>query len=154
MAYGKMFLLRPIQLFNLGKGFAVVAAEVKGLADQTAKATDQIATQITGMQGISEKSVAAIGAIAQQIEQMSALAGSVAAAVEEQQAATGEIARNVSEAARGTQEATGNISQVREASGHTASASEQLLTSANELSQNAGMLETEVSDFLQRVRAG
>ena len=63
-----MFLLRPIQLFNLGKGFAVVAAEVKGLADQTAKATDQIATQITGMQGISEKSVAAIGAIAQQIE--------------------------------------------------------------------------------------
>ena len=137
-----------------GKGFAVVAAEVKGLADQTAKATDQIATQITGMQGISEKSVAAIGAIAQQIEQMSALAGSVAAAVEEQQAATGEIARNVSEAARGTQEATGNISQVREASGHTASASEQLLTSANELSQNAGTLETEVSQFLQRVRAG
>ncbi|KPQ11522.1 MAG: methyl-accepting chemotaxis protein [Saliniramus fredricksonii] len=137
-----------------GKGFAVVAAEVKGLADQTAKATDQIATQITGMQGISEKSVAAIGAIAQQIEQMSALAGSVAAAVEEQQAATGEIARNVSEAARGTQEATGNISQVREASGHTASASEQLLTSANELSENAGSLETEVSQFLQRVRAG
>ena len=137
-----------------GKGFAVVAAEVKGLADQTAKATDQIATQITGMQGISEKSVAAIGAIAQQIEQMSALAGSVAAAVEEQQAATGEIARNVSEAARGTQEATGNITQVREASSQTATASEQLFTSANALSENAGSLETEVSQFLQRVRAG
>ncbi len=137
-----------------GKGFAVVAAEVKGLADQTAKATDQIATQITGMQGISEKSVAAIAAIAHQIEEMSSLTGSVAAAVEEQQAATGEIARNVAEAARGTQESTDNIAQVREASGQTASASEQLLTSANELSENAGSLETEVSHFLQRVRAG
>ncbi|MGY6646561.1 MAG: methyl-accepting chemotaxis protein [Salinarimonas sp.] len=137
-----------------GKGFAVVAAEVKGLADQTAKATEEIASQITGMQGISQKSVAAIGAIAQQIEEMSALAGSVAAAVEEQQAASGEIARNVAEAARGTQESTDNISQVREASGHTASASEQLLTSANELSENAGSLENEVSQFLQRVRAG
>ncbi|HMB11737.1 methyl-accepting chemotaxis protein [Saliniramus sp.] len=137
-----------------GKGFAVVAAEVKGLADQTAKATDQIATQITGMQGISEKSVAAIAAIAHQIEEMSSLTGSVAAAVEEQQAATGEIARNVSEAARGTQEATGNITQVREASSQTATASEQLLTSANALSENAGSLEAEVSQFLQRVRAG
>ena len=137
-----------------GKGFAVVAAEVKGLADQTAKATEEIASQITGMQGISQKSVAAIGAIAQQIEEMSALAGSVAAAVEEQQAASGEIARNVAEAARGTQESTDNIAQVREASSHTASASEQLLTSANELSENAGSLENEVSQFLQRVRAG
>jgi len=137
-----------------GKGFAVVAAEVKGLADQTAKATDQIATQITGMQGISEKSVAAIAAIAHQIEEMSSLTGSVAAAVEEQQAATGEIARNVAEAARGTQESTDNIAQVREASGQTASASEQLLTSANELSENAGSLEAEVSQFLKRVRAG
>ena len=137
-----------------GKGFAVVAAEVKGLADQTAKATEEIASQITGMQGISQKSVNAIGAIAQQIEEMSALANSVAAAVEEQQAATSEISRNVAEAARGTQESTSNISQVREASSHTASASEQLLTSANELSENAGALETEVSHFLERVRAG
>jgi methyl-accepting chemotaxis protein len=137
-----------------GKGFAVVAAEVKGLADQTAKATEEIAAQITGMQGISQKSVTAIGAIAQQIEEMSALANSVAAAVEEQQAATGEISRNVAEAARGTQESTDNIAQVREASGHTASASEQLLTSANELSENAGTLEAEVTQFLERVRAG
>ncbi len=137
-----------------GKGFAVVAAEVKGLADQTAKATDQIAAQITGMQGISEKSVGAIAAIARQIEEMSSLTNSVAAAVEEQQAATGEIARNVAEAARGTQEATSNISQVREASGRTATASEQLLTSAGELSDNAGALESEVSQFLDRVRAG
>jgi len=137
-----------------GKGFAVVAAEVKGLADQTAKATEEISSQITGMQGISQKSVTAIGAIAHQIEEMSALANSVAAAVEEQQAATSEISRNVAEAARGTQESTSNISQVREASSHTASASEQLLTSANELSENAGTLETEVSQFLERVRAG
>ncbi|MCC5978880.1 MAG: HAMP domain-containing protein [Salinarimonas sp.] len=137
-----------------GKGFAVVAAEVKGLADQTAKATEEIASQITGMQGISEKSVAAIAAIAQQIEEMSSLTNSVAASVEEQQAATGEIARNVAEAARGTQESTDNIAQVREASGHTASASEQLLTSANELSENSDILATEVSQFLERVRAG
>lgn len=137
-----------------GKGFAVVAAEVKGLADQTAKATEEIASQITSMQGISHKSVNAIGAIAQQIEEMSALAASVAAAVEEQKAASSEIARNVAEAARGTQESTANISQVREASGHTASTAEQLLTSANELSENAGALEGEVTQFLDRVRAG
>ncbi len=137
-----------------GKGFAVVAAEVKGLADQTAKATDQIAAQITGMQGISEKSVTAIGAIARQIEEMSSLTNSVAAAVEEQQAATGEIARNVAEAARGTQESTDNIARVREASSQTATVSDQLLSSANELSENAGSLESEVTQFLKRVRAG
>jgi methyl-accepting chemotaxis protein len=137
-----------------GKGFAVVAAEVKGLADQTAKATEEISSQITGMQGITEKTVTAIAEIAKQIEEMSALSNSVAAAVEEQQAATGEIARNVSEAARGTQEVTANIEQVREASGHTGSASEQLLSSANELSQNASLLEGEVTQFLANVRTG
>jgi methyl-accepting chemotaxis protein len=137
-----------------GKGFAVVAAEVKGLADQTAKATEEISSQITGMQGITEKTVTAIADIARQIEEMSALSNSVAAAVEEQQAATGEIARNVSEAARGTQEVTANIEQVRAASGHTGSASEQVLASANELSQNANLLEGEVSQFLANVRSG
>jgi methyl-accepting chemotaxis protein len=137
-----------------GKGFAVVAAEVKGLADQTAKATEEISSQITGMQGITEKTVTAIAEIARQIEEMSALSNSVAAAVEEQQAATGEIARNVSEAARGTQDVTANIEQVREASGHTGSASEQLLASANELSQNASLLEGEVTHFLASVRTG
>jgi methyl-accepting chemotaxis protein len=137
-----------------GKGFAVVAAEVKGLADQTAKATEEISSQITGMQGITEKTVTAIAEIARQIEEMSALSNSVAAAVEEQQAATGEIARNVSEAARGTQDVTSNIDQVREASGQTGSASEQVLSSANELSQNASLLEKEVGQFLANVRTG
>lgn len=137
-----------------GKGFAVVAAEVKGLADQTAKATDEIAAQIIGMQGVSEKSVAAIGAIARKIEEMSSLAGSVAASVKEQQGATGEIARNVSKAARGTQEATSNIVQIRQASDQTSSISAQLLASANALSGNASGLEGEVTQFLQRVRAG
>ncbi len=136
-----------------GKGFAVVASEVKGLADQTARATDEIAKQIAGMQDISKKSVTAITTIAHQIEEISAVAGSVAAAVEEQQAATGEIARNVSEAARGTQEGTNNITQIRQASSETASAADQLSAHADALSENTGKLEAEISVFLDRVRA-
>ena len=136
-----------------GKGFAVVASEVKGLASQTAKATEEIGSQIGQVQQTTEKAVAAIAAIAEQIEEMSAIAVAVASAVEEQQAATGEIARNVAEAARGTQDVNGNITQVRETSALTGQSATVLLASANELSQNADLLNGEVTAFLASVRA-
>jgi methyl-accepting chemotaxis protein len=136
-----------------GKGFAVVATEVKGLADQTAKATEEISTQISAVQETTEKAVVAIAAITAQVEEMSVIATSVASAVEEQQAATREIARNVNEAARGTEDVTTNIAQVREAAGHTGSVSSQVLSSANELSRNADELQAEIGSFLANVRA-
>lgn len=136
-----------------GKGFAVVATEVKGLADQTAKATEEISTQISAVQETTQKAVTAIAAITAQVEEMSLIATSVASAVEEQQAATREIARNVNEAARGTDDVTTNIAQVQEAASHTGNVSSQVLSSANELSRNADELQTEIGAFLANVRA-
>src|SRR5207237_1395922 len=95
-----------------GRGFAVVASEVKQLASQTAKATDEIGTQIAGMQTATQDSVAAIKEIGGTINRISEIASTIAAAVEEQGAATQEIARNVGEAARGTQQVASNITNV------------------------------------------
>ncbi|WP_158639280.1 HAMP domain-containing methyl-accepting chemotaxis protein [Elioraea rosea] len=136
-----------------GKGFAVVAAEVKNLATQTAKATEEIGRKVGEMQGVTAESVAAIRSIGETITEMSAIASSIASAVEEQGAATQEIARNVQEAARGTQDVATNIAGVTEASSETGAAASQMLGAAGELSEQSARLKREVEGFLATVRA-
>jgi methyl-accepting chemotaxis protein len=136
-----------------GKGFAVVASEVKALAAQTAKATDEIGTQISGMQAATQDSVAAIREISGTINRISEIASAIAAAVEEQGAATQEISRNVQQAARGTAEVATNITDVNRGAGETGSASAQVLSSAQSLSSESNHLKSEVDKFLATVRA-
>ncbi|KQT46465.1 chemotaxis protein [Methylobacterium sp. Leaf456] len=136
-----------------GRGFAVVAAEVKELANQTARATDEISGQIGQVQGITERAVAAIDGIAGRIREIDSLAGSIAAAVEEQGAATQEIVRNVTEASAGTGAVTGNVAGVAEAAETTGAAASQVLASASELSQRSEQLDAQVRRFLDTVRA-
>ena len=136
-----------------GRGFAVVAQEVKALAAQTAKATDEIGSQIAGMQTVTQDSVTAIKEIGATIDRMSEIAGAIAAAVEEQGAATQEIARNVQNAASGTTEVANNIGAVNKGAGETGSASAQVLASAQSLSADSQRLKAEVERFLATVRA-
>src|SRR5215813_4953463 len=136
-----------------GRGFAVVAQEVKALAAQTAKATDEIGTQISGMQTATQDSVAAIKEISGTINRISDIASSISAAVEEQGAATAEIARNVQQAAQGTAQVATNITDVRTGAGETGSTSAQVLSSAQALSHESGKLKQEVDKFLTTVRA-
>jgi methyl-accepting chemotaxis protein len=136
-----------------GRGFAVVASEVKALAAQTAKATDEISAQITGMQAATQDSAGAIKEIGTTITRIADIASTIAATVEEQGAATAEIARNVSEAAKGTAEVAEKITQVNRGASATGSASAQVLESARSLSKESGSLKTEVENFLNTVRA-
>ncbi|MCH2393125.1 methyl-accepting chemotaxis protein [Oceanibaculum sp.] len=136
-----------------GKGFAVVASEVKNLASQTAKATEDITLQISEVQGGTQRTVGAIKEIAQVINESREIASAIASAVEEQDAATQEIARNVQQASAGTQEVSGAIVQVSQAASEGGSAASQVLSSAQELSQSAAQLRTEMESFLARVRA-
>ncbi|HSV24692.1 MAG TPA: methyl-accepting chemotaxis protein [Xanthobacteraceae bacterium] len=135
-----------------GRGFAVVAQEVKTLATQTAKATDEISTQIAGMQTATQESVAAIKAIGYTIERISQISAGIAAAVEAQGAATGEISRSIGEAARGTAEVATNITDVNRGASETGSASTQVLSSAQSLANESNHLKTEVGKFLRSVR--
>jgi len=138
---------------DAGKGFAVVASEVKNLANQTAKATEEIGGQINGIQSATQDSVQAIQGITKTIGEISEIASAIAAAVEEQGAATSEIARNVEQAAAGTGEVSTNIAGVTQAAGEAGSTSSQVLSAANELSQQSELLKTEVDKFMAQVRA-
>jgi methyl-accepting chemotaxis protein len=136
-----------------GRGFAVVAQEVKALAAQTAKATDEIGTQIASMQTATNDSVCAIKEIGGTIGRIAEIATTIAAAVEEQGAATQEIARNVQQAAQGTAQVVTNITDVNRGAAETGSASAQVLTSAQTLARDSGALKSEVERFVSMVRA-
>jgi methyl-accepting chemotaxis protein len=136
-----------------GRGFAVVAQEVKALASQTAKATDEISRQIAGMQAATRESVLAIKEISGTIGRVSEIAATIAAAIEEQGAATQEIARSVQQAAIGTTQVATSIADVNRGAGDTGSASSQVLSSAQLLSNENKRLKAEVIKFLATVRA-
>lgn len=136
-----------------GKGFAVVASEVKGLANQTAKATEEIAAQIAAVQTGTADAVKAIGSISVVIAEIGGIGASVASAVSEQTAATSEIARNVDQAAMGTQEVSRNIGLVESAARDTGGAAGQISEFSNDLSHQADILKREVGRFLEQVRS-
>jgi len=136
-----------------GRGFAVVASEVKSLASQTAKATDEISSHIAGMQGATLESVAAIKEIGDTIAQISNIASSVAVAVAQQSSATQEIARSVQSVAYGTHEAAANIVQVNRGATETGSASADVLNSARTLSTESTRLREELDRFMSNIRA-
>ena len=136
-----------------GKGFAVVASEVKGLAQQTAKATEEITQQISGIQEATRQAVEAIRGIGGTITEINEIASAIASAVEEQGAATQEIARNVQQAAQATEVVNSNIVNVRDAASETGAAATQVKGAAGELSQHSAQLKLEVDSFLAEVKA-
>ncbi len=138
---------------DAGKGFAVVASEVKSLANQTAKATEEIRAQISEIQGSTGQTVEAIRSIGATIRQMSEIATTIASAVEEQGAATREIASNVHQAAQGTSDIATNIEGVSRAASDTGAAATQVLSAAGELSKQSETLRRDVDEFLATVRA-
>jgi methyl-accepting chemotaxis protein len=136
-----------------GKGFAVVASEVKSLANQTAKATEDITSQIATVQQATSEVVEAIRAIRGTIAETNDVASAIAAAVEEQSATTKEIAGNAQQAAAGTGEVSRNIEGVNQAASQTGAASSQVLSSASELAKQAETLKVAVTQFFEKLRA-
>ncbi len=135
-----------------GKGFAVVASEVKNLANQTAKATDDIQGQVGQMQAVTGTAVDAIKGITGTIQRMSEITTTIASAVEEQGAATREIARNVQQASTGTREVSSNIGSVTQAAGEAGHMAGSVLGATKELARQTDRLRQEVDGFVRRVR--
>ncbi|MBF0167369.1 MAG: methyl-accepting chemotaxis protein [Alphaproteobacteria bacterium] len=138
---------------DAGKGFAVVANEVKSLANQTAKATDEIASQISAVQGATHEAVDGIDGITKTISKISEIASAIATAVEEQGAATAEISRSVQQASAGTNEVSSNITSVTQASTEAGNAASQVLEAAKELSHQSEHLREDVGRFIAHLRA-
>ena len=136
-----------------GKGFAVVASEVKALATQTARATEEISTQVRAIQDATQSSAEAIASISETVNQVNHISTAIASAIEEQGAATQEISRSVQQAAHGTNEVASNIGEVTKAAQETGSAAQELLAAAGDLARNGSVLKDQVEDFLRSVRA-
>jgi methyl-accepting chemotaxis protein len=136
-----------------GKGFAVVASEVKTLANQTAKATEEIAQQIGSMQSATAETVAAIEGVRRSIDRISDVCASIASAVEEQNAATQEISRNVQEAAAGTKRVTSNIHGVTETTSETGQTAEEVSAATQTLAAESQRLRSSVDSILATMRA-
>ncbi|KRR01667.1 methyl-accepting chemotaxis protein [Bradyrhizobium valentinum] len=136
-----------------GRGFAVVASEVKALANQTAKATEEISSQVAAMQSSTSEAVASIGGITETIAQMSEITVSISTAVEQQGGATREIARNIQSVAAGSNEISAHIGGVTTAAAATGKAASEVLANARELDTQSGMLRNAVDEFLGKVRA-
>ncbi|MGO8921290.1 MAG: methyl-accepting chemotaxis protein [Stellaceae bacterium] len=135
-----------------GKGFAIVAGEVKSLASQTAKATEEIAAQITAVRGVTKDAAGAIQGISRTIGEMNQIATAIAAAVEQQASATHEITRNTQEASRGTQDVSRNIVGLNQTAGKTDAAAKQVLSASEGLSHRAEALRAEIGEFLANIR--
>jgi methyl-accepting chemotaxis protein len=136
-----------------GRGFAVVASEVKALANQTAKATEEISAQVSAMQASTSDAVLSIGGISETIAQMSEITVSISAAIDQQGDATREIARNIQSVATGSSEISAHIGGVTTAAAATGSAASDVLSNARELDNQSGMLRSAVDGFLAKVRA-
>jgi hemerythrin-like metal-binding protein len=137
---------------DAGKGFAVVASEVKNLASQTARATEDITSQIGQIQGSTRDSATAMRGIAEVINQVDEIAASISAAVEEQGAATQEIARNVEQAANGTAEVSQSISMVQHSASKASEDGASIRAASGDLSQQTAIIKEQVGGFLTRVR--
>jgi len=137
---------------DAGKGFSVVASEVKNLANQTAKATEQISVQISEIQTSTDQAAGSIEGIGSTIGRIDEIAVAISAAVEEQSAATTEIARNIEQASQGTKQVSGNIDQVRQGARETGTAAGEINGSTNELSEQSETLKAVVDEFLIKIR--
>ena len=136
-----------------GRGFAVVASEVKALANQTAKATEEISSQVAAMQASTSEAVASIGSITETISQMSEITNSISSAIDQQGDATREIARNIQSVAAGSNEISSHIGGVTTAATATGKAASEVLANARELDTQSGLLRSAVDEFLGKVRA-